>query len=558
MELSQLFRLPSGLRLLKVTLLPGVLCVEASACRRASPCPQCQFPSERVHSYYMRTLADLPCVGRRVTLSVHARKFRCMNDSCPQRVFAERFPGYVRPWARKTQRVGDQVCAMGLALGGRGSQRLAPLLGLHVSDQTVLRCVMASADPAAPAPAVTVLGVDDFAFRRASRYGTILLDLEQRRVIDLLPDRAQETCAQWLHGHPETRLLSRDRGGDYAAAATAGAPQAEQIADRFHLLVNAGEVMERFLTRQHVSLREAAHTLGPVDAPRRTSKRTPVDEQRRQERRAARKARYEHAVALHQEGLSVHQIAAEVGLARATIHRYIRAACYPERMPPLRPRQIDPYIPYLQDRWNAGEHNPRTLWREIRAQDYPANIGQVRRLVKAWRTPAPAPGVAGQPLPAKDEAISYSPRQTRWLLTKADAALSTREARYLELLQRLCPQVAEAQRLVRSFHSLVRSFHSLVAERDATRLDSWLAQCEQSDIAEFVRFAHGVRRDYTAVRAALCYPWSQGPVEGQINRLKLLKRQMYGRAGFPLLRRRMYYQPSSRRIVFPSARPSPM
>ena len=532
MELSSFFRLPSGLRLLKVTMLPGALCVEASACRHASPCPQCQIPSEHVHSYYTRTLADLPCVGRRLIVRVHARKFRCTSESCPQRVFTERFPGYVRPWARKTLRAGDQLCALGLALGGRGTQRLAPLLGLQVSDQTVLRFVMAGSDP--PPPDVTVLGVDDFAFRRASRYGTVLMDLEQRCVIDLLPDRAQDSFACWLQHHPEVRRISRDRGGDYAAAATTGAPQAEQIADRFHLLVNAGEVMKRYLTRQHVSLREAARLLGPADAPRRTSKRTPVDEQRRQQRRAARKARYEHVVALHQEGLSVHQIAAEVRLAHATIHRYIRAACFPERMPPLRPRQIDPYIPYLQDRWNAGEHNPRTLWREIHAQGYPANIGQVRRLVKAWRTPAPMPGVAGQPLPAKDEAISYSPRQTRWLLTKADAALSTRDARYLELLKRRCPQVAEAQRLV-------RSFHTLVAERAPTRLESWLAQCEQSDIAEFVRFAHGVRRDYAAVRAALCYPWSQGPVEGQVNRLKLLKRQMYGRAGFPLLRRRMLF-----------------
>ena len=533
MDLSSFFRLPSELRLRKVTVLPGTLCVEASACRHSSPCPQCQMPSARVHSYYTRTLADLSCVGRRLIVRVHARKFRCTNACCPQRVFTERFLGYTRPWARKTLRAGDQVCALGLALGGRGTQRLASLLGLQVSDQTVLRFVMARADPADPAPlAVAVLGVDDFAFRRASRYGTLLMDLEQRRVIDLLPDRAQDSFACWLQQHPEVRFISRDRGGDYAAAATTGAPQAEQIADRFHLLVNAGEVMERYLTRQHVNLREAARLLGPPDAPRRTSKRTPLDEQRWQERRAARKARYEQVVALHQEGLSVHQIAAEVGLARATIHRYIRAVCFPERMPPLRPRQIDPYIPYLQERWNAGEHHPRMLWREIHAQGYPANIGQVRRLVKAWRTAAPAPGVAGQPRPAKDEAISYSPRQARWLLTKADTALSTRDARYLELLKRLCPQVAEAQRLL-------LSFHALVAERAPTHLDAWLAQCEQSDIAEFIRFAHGVRRDYAAVRAALCYPWSQGPVEGQVNRLKLLKRQMYGRAGFPLLRRRM-------------------
>jgi transposase len=231
-----------------------------------------------------------------------------------------------------------------------------------------------------------------------------------------------------------------------------GAPQAEQIADRFHLLVNAGEVMERYLTRQHVSLREAARLLGPVDAPRRTTKRTPADEQRRQDRRAARNARYEQVVALHQEGLSVHQIAPEVGLSRATVHRYIRAACFPERMPPLRPRQIDPYLAHLQARWNAGEHNARTLWREIHAHGYPAGVSQVRRLVNAWRTPPLAPGVAGQPLPATYEAVSYSPRQTRWLLTKMESDLTPREVVYLITLKRLCPPIAEAQRLLSAFH----------------------------------------------------------------------------------------------------------
>ncbi|MGZ3680404.1 MAG: ISL3 family transposase [Ktedonobacterales bacterium] len=534
MNLTTLFRLPPGMRLLTVTLEPAALIVEAAARRGRSPCPSCQTLSDRVHSHYTRTVADLPCCGRHVILRLHVRKWRCTNAGCPQRIFTERFPGYLQPWARKTLRVAHLIAALGLAEGGRGAERIGRLVGVLVSAPTVLRMVMAhDPTPSAAVPLeVRVLGVDDFAFRRASRSGTLLMDLEQRHVIDLLPDRSQDAFAHWLQHHPEIRFISRDRGGDYAAAATTSAPQAQQIADRFHLLLNAGEVMERYLTRQHVSLREAARALGPVDAPRRTSKRTPADEQRRQERRAARKARYEHVVALHQEGLSVHQIAPEVGLARATIHRSIRAACFPERMPPLRPRQIDPSIPSLQDRWNAGEHHPRTLWREIHAQGYPANIGQVRRLVKAWRTPAPAPGVAGQPLPAKDEAIAYSPRQTRWLLTKADTALSTREARYLELLKHLCPQVAEAQRLL-------LSFHTLVAERSPARLDSWLAQCEQSDIAEFVRFARGVRRDYAAVRAALCYLWSQGPLEGQVNRLKLLKRQMYGRAGFPLLRRRV-------------------
>ncbi len=331
--------------------------------------------------------------------------------------------------------------------------------------------------------------------------------------------------------------MSRDRGGDYAAAASTSAPQAHQIADRFPLLRNASEVMERSLTHQQVSLREAARALGPVDAPRRPSKRTPADEHRRQERRAARKARYEHAVALHLQGLSVHQIAPEVGLARATMHRSIRAACFPERMSPRRPRQIDPSIPYLQDRWNAGEHHPRTLWRDLHARGSPANSRQVRRLVNAWRSPAPAPRVAGQPRLASDEAVSYSSRQTRWLLTKAEGDLTARERSYLTTRKRRSPPIAEAQRLL-------TSLHTLLAEHAPTRLDGWLEHGERSGIAECIRFAQGLRRDDAAVRAALGHPWSQGPVEGQVNRLKLLKRQMDGRASFPLLRQRVLATPA--------------
>jgi len=535
MDLALLFRLPDSMRLLTLTVLPKILCVEAASCRSSSRCPSCQAASERVHSYYTRTLADVPCIGRRVVLDLHVRKFRCTNARCPQRVFTERFPGFVRPQGRKTLRVGEHIRALGLALGGRGAQRLARLLGISASGRTVLRLVMR--DEAAPAsPGVRVLGVDDFAFRRSSRSGTLLMDLEQRCVIDLLPDRSQETLVAWLQRHPDVRIVSRDRGGDYAAAAHVGASHAEQVADRFHLLLNAGDVVERYLTRQHTSLQEAARALGAGDAPRRTTKRSPTDIRRRQERRDARVARFEQVRALSREGVSARQIAEETGVARATIYRYLTATTFPEYLPRQHERPIEPHISYLQARWNAGEHHALTLWREIHAQGYPAGVAQVRRLVMAWRTPPPAPRVAGRPLPAKEEAISYSARHTRWLLTKPEATLSAREAHYLTTLKQRCPAVAEAQRLL-------VSFHSLITERACARLDGWLEQCEHSGIAEFVRFGQGLWRDEAAVRAALRYPWSQGPVEGQINRLKLLKRQMYGRAGFALLRQRMLAKP---------------
>jgi transposase len=273
------------------------------------------------------------------------------------------------------------------------------------------------------------------------------------------------------------------------------------VADRFHLLLNAGEALQRFLTRQHHSLQEAARTLNVVGAPRRTTKRSPTDVRRRQERRAVRLARFEQVRALSQEGVSARQIAEETGVARATIYRYLSAAGFPEYLPRTHERPIEPYIPYLQERWNRGQHNALTLWREIHAQGYPAGVAQVRRLVMAWRTPPPAPGIAGTPLPATDEAVSYSARQTRWLLAKPQADLSAREAGYLTTLQHLCPAVGRAQQLL-------KAFHSIVAERAEARLSSWLEQCAHSGIAEFVRFAQGLRRDEAAVRAALRYAWS--------------------------------------------------
>ena len=304
---------------------------------------------------------------------------------------------------------------------------------------------------ASTSPGVQVLGVDDFAFRRSSRYGTLLMDLQQRRVIDLLPDRSLDTLdtvVDWLQRHPDVRIMSRDRGGEYAAAARFAAPHAEQVADRFHLLLNAGEALERYLTRKHTSLQEAARALSVADAPRRTTKRSPTDVRRRQERRAARLARFEQVRALSREGVSARQIAEETGVARATIYRYLTAASFPEHLPRQHERPIEPYIPYLQERWNAGEHSPLTLWREIHAQGYPAGVAQVRRLVMAWRTPPPAPRIAGIPLPAKDEAVSYSVRQTRWLLTKPEPNLSARETRYLALLKQGCPAVSKAQQLL--------------------------------------------------------------------------------------------------------------
>jgi transposase len=433
----------------------------------------------------------------------HVRRFRCSHHACSQQIFAERFPTHLRPWARKTIRLG----------------------------MTLHSLVMASPEPA---PAlVTVLAVDDFALRRGQTYATMLVDLEQRRVVDLFLERSEVSLARWLRQHPEVQLITRDRAGDYAAGATLGAPQAEQVADRFHLLMNAGEVLERCLTHHHARLREAAQLCAPAEAiPRVTTKPWPADRRRKQDRRAAREQHYEQVVALTQRGVSAHEMARRLGIARGTVARFLRVAAFPELALHVRPRQLDRYLPYLRERWTAGEHNVRQLWREIRDQGYTASDMGLRRLLSSWRSPAPQPGVAGPPLAPKEEVIFYSTHKTRWLLWKAPEDLSEREAAYVATLTQLCPPIAQAQRLLTTFRTLITT-------RQEERLDPCLEQCEQSGISELVGFARGLRRDYAAVAAAIRYTWSQGPIEGHVNRLKMLKRQMYGRASFPLLRRRV-------------------
>jgi transposase len=254
-------------------------------------------------------------------------------------------------------------------------------------------------------------------------------------------------------------------------------------------------------------LREAARALAGEEAPVRTTKRTPAEQHCQRERRGSRRERYEQVVALAEQGISARQIAFQLGMARGTVLKYLRAHGFPERAARPRPRLIDPYEPYLQDRWNAGEHNARVLWREIRQQGFMASDVHVRRLVTAWRAPAPARGTAGSPQVATPEVVYYSVHKTRWLLMKAPADLSTPEIAYIAALKRLCPHVADAQQLV-------TTFHTILTEHALDRLPSWMERCEQSRIPELVGFAQGIRRDYAAVEAAVCYPWSQGQTEG--------------------------------------------
>jgi transposase len=515
-----------------------------------------------VHSRYTRTLADLPWRGVRVRLLATVRRFFCDAAACRRRIFAEPLPTTATRYARRTCRAAATLDVIGFALGGRAGARLAAALGLSGGPAAILGCVRAHERPARATP--RVLGVDDWAWRRGQTYGRILVDLEVQRVVDLLPDRTAATLAAWLTAHPGVEIISRDRGGEYAEGARLGAPDAIQVADRFHLLRNLVDAVERAVVRHAHELHSseptgevlpAAATARRVELRALTRRRpysaTPTDppgptakERESAERRARRLARYEQVVALGRAGLPATAIADAVGLDRRTVRRWLRAGRSPERERLSRPRRrpLDAFAAFIAQRHDAGLENATALCAELRDLGYGGSVGAVRahladrrvaRLPAALEREGTTPGDVASGVTALRHPASAAPlpsaRKVAWLLWRADAELSTEDAALVATLCDRSPAVAACRALALEFRRLLR-------ERDPGALRPWLAAAERSPLRGL---AAGVRRDFDAVLAAACFRWSNGQVEGQVHRLKLVKRSMYGRASFDLLRRRV-------------------
>lgn len=530
-----------GLRLENLAIDAETVSLSVASTRPSASCPVCGQKTARLHSHYRRTVADLPWAGRSVRLSLLVRRFRCSAPECPRRIFAERLASVVEPYARKTTRLQEILRLVGFALGGEGGARLLRRLGMRASPSTLLRYVRGSPSVVHPPP--DVVGIDDWAFRRGHRYGTIIVDLERHEVIDLIEDREAGSVSAWLKRHPEIRVVARDRGGAYAEAAAKGAPQAVQVADRWHLLKNATEAVQRFVERNHAVVGQAAQGVmqaqrieaSVAEAPSSISMLSSREERGSLERRQKRYARYREVLELHRQGVSERGIARALSINRATVRKFIGAGTFPERAPRKRAGSIlEPYIPYVHRRWAEGCDNAIQLWREIKALGYGGEVAMVRRYARRLRarltgsTPEQRAALLAN---AKTFEAPSAGRATWWLLGPTEE-LDEEQRAFVEQLCRLCPQT-EALR------ELARGFRKMVSGRRPEKLDAWLDAAENSEVAEIENFGRALRRDYEAVAAALKYEWSSGQVEGQINRLKLIKRQMYGRASFDLLRQRV-------------------
>ncbi len=583
MERSPFLPLPEGMIIGQVEITAAQLTVEVISTQPFARCPGCGNLSDHVHCQYQRTVRDVPCGGRNIVLRLCVRKFACWTATCPRKVFAERLPDLVQPWARVSKRLLEELKAIGLAASAEVSERLAPRLGMKVKAPTLLRYLRTI--PAPSDTPVRVLGLDDFAMRRGDRYGTILVNLETGKPLDLLPDRTAEAVFPWLEKHQEIDVVSRDRASAYADAVKRALPHATQVADRYHLIQNLREHVQRFLDRKRTWLPEVediplkeASTSSPgsgeslnnhtgtltsrVSAGRSQTERTDQPEaqvepelpnalvgqeielasltyaERKQKiSRDKRYARYEHILALHRAGMSGRAIARELYMSRRIVQRYLSSDGFPERAPGSGRRacgksKLDPYRGYLRERWNAGEHSGSRLFAEIKERGYTASESLLRRLLGEWRTELPPKRRQGPP---RKPRLSSQPRKRR---------LSSRGAAFLMILSpsklsEVQQQQLEQMNLHEELHTvylLSQEFVALLKERQVTALDGWLKRAKENPVAELSSFVNGIRRDYAAVRAACSLPWSNGTTEGHVNRLKFLKRQMFGRAHLDLLR----------------------
>ena len=510
----------------------------ASAC-----CPDCQQTSSRVHSYYTRRPRDLPSSGRPISLVLQVRHFRCPNRACPRKTFAEPLPHLLLPRAQRTSRLRESLRELGEEGGGQAGARMSKQQGMACSASTVLRLLRHG--PLPPPPPVKVLGVDEWAWRKGQSYGTILVDLERHLPVDLLPDASADSFAAWLKEHPSVELISRDRGTTFADGATRGAPQALQIAVRWHIIHNLGEALEKVLARHHTDLKRAStpseeehQVIAALDqqALAHVMARSQA-EQLRQARRERRLATFTRVHALSAQGWSGASIARMLGIHKKTAVKYAAAEHLPEARSD-RGRKLAPYLPFLHMQWTAGEYNIAALYQAIRAQGYSGSETAVHNYLTALREeigPKRRPRRYYPPVSKESKHHQHpglSSRRATWLVLRRPENCSAEDQRTLDLVKQAHPQVRAACELAQAFAQMIR-------KRNASALESWLEEATESGVPELRTFATGIQRDQAAILAALTYAWSQGQVEGQINRLKLIKRQAYGRAGFDLLRHRV-------------------
>ncbi len=525
MSLHTLFPHLRGFRLLSCHREAKRLVLICERVTRSARCPVCGTSAYRIHSRYQRTVWDLSVQNVQVLLHLHVRKFYCDHPGCQRRIFTERLPQITSPHGRFTFDLREFLGQLGREQGGASGARSATLQGLQVTARAVLRFMQAL--PLPPTAPPQIIGLDEWAWKRGQRYGAIVVDLERNKPIALLADRSQEVVAGWLKRYPTIQIVARDRSKEFAAAITAALPQAKHVADRWHLAKNLTEHLDKVVSARWKQLTKAssqAQTPPQPISPSTSSRRL---------RQEPGEARYQQMLTLRESGLSARTIAQRLGVTQRTIQHWLVQQHGPyagTRKPRRSP--LDWSVQYLRARWEAGERNGTVLWEELKTQGYTGSSRSVYRRLAAWRDHSHQPEAATPPGLASCppfEGVTLG-KIIGWMLARPET-LSSRAREQFDRITQMDDTLAQARELTRGFLNLIRHHNS-------EGLDTWLNDVRASTVGQFHTFARSVERDKPAILAGLTLPYSTGPVEGHINRLKLIKREAYGRAGLSYLQHR--------------------
>ncbi len=479
-----------------------LIVVRARTRDEPAPCPDCGTQTARVHGYYDRTAADVPVDDRRVIVKVRVRRMRCPVLGCRRQTFREQVPGVLERYQRRTARLTGQVSATVRELAGRAGSRLLAVLGIGISRHTAIRTLMRIAFPALDVP--RVLGIDDFALRKGLVYATILIDAETGRRVDVLEGRTGDVVEGWLRAHPGAEVVCRDGSGAYGEAVKSALPDAVQCGDRWHLWHLLAEAAAKEVAAHSACWAEAA----PLPMGKRAE--TTLE-------------RWHQVHGLRSQGVGLLDCSRRLGLSLNTVKRYDRAG-QPERLqraPQYRPGLVDPYRDYLRKRRAEEPGVPvQQLLREIREKGYPGSSNLLVRYINQGRLDTDRPHIA--------------PRKAAQILLTDPENLSGGQRETASRLASACPEMKALARLTGKFAAMLQP-----GPGNGQKLAEWIADARAADLPHLHSFTRGLDLDSKAATAALTLPYHNGRTEGVNNKTKMLKRQMYGRAGFALLRHRI-------------------
>ena len=543
MNLFQLFDMPQ-MKVNHFESRQNGLIIFASSKTKGAPCPECGMLNYSVHDYYYRSVTDLPIFQKSTNIQMKTRKFRCKNSSCNRKVFSEQNSHVVR-YSRRTDRVSKLLNRLSIELTGKQGSQLTALLLMSVSASTLTRIALRQPLPEIKQP--RVLGVDDWAYRKGVSYGTILIDMETSRPIDILPSREKKELENWLTKYPDVEIVTRDRASSYSSAINEVCPNSIQIADRFHLLMNLSDALDRYfksisqIIKKTITEKTNEILNDRINNDKIIGTKTPEilivndPQQINDVSFNQRLCIFKKVKELQSQGFSARKISRDLGISRSTVGSYfLQDALSPKKN--SKSTNIELFTSHILARLNEDGYQVKNIIDEITQLGYSGSQSQAYENINKLKEQN---GI-NTPDFAQIQRIRipfvkplHSRKLAKYIDRCTDHIEDQDERTYMATLLDGIPEVRIVQKLVQIFKTMLN--------RGCGNIRRWIDFIKESKykLSGLRNFANGLMRDIEAVENGINMHWSNGGVEGHVNRVKSKKRQMYGRAGFELLKRKV-------------------